>query len=321
MGRRPGQTDGGPANRTGDVTMTTVLWGILILALLLCALKLSLVERLWEAFPSAAAVAAAPLLLHRFAVRASLLEVERTLGAPETLTTFSALLALEAILSLGLVAAVLTAHADSAARMPVSSAGRCRVPYGAAAAAALVLLLIGRLTAYRTLEGAGFVVLGGVLAWPWLPRGLALRPARGPGAAASVKAGALLITPLWALLSPAGLAAIAGMHLHLLHAVSGTDLWRLTLFYAAALFAVLVTVAVALRFTVRAWRLRLDGVMLLAFLLLMAAMFVPQLFSKTPPPASTIQVNWPATAAIALLGAVVAAAGMRWHTRRAARTG
>jgi hypothetical protein len=301
--------------------MDLLLWSAFVPALLLCGLKLSLAEKLWEIVPSALLIAAAPVVLHRFTARASLLQVERTLRAPETLAAFSAMLALEAILSLVLVAAVLTAHADFSMLSRTGKADRRPAFYGAAFSGVLALLLTGRLAASNVLQAAALILLTGLLFYPWLPRGNTVRPAAIRGGNTGLRAVALLITPVWALLSPAGLAAIVAMHLHILHTVSGMDLWRLTLLYAAALFAALTTMAVLLRFAVRPWRLRLGGVMLLAFLLLMAAMFVPQLISKTPPPASAIQVNWPATAAVTLLSVLVAAAGMRWNTWQPPETG
>ena len=122
--------------------------------------------------------------------------------------------------------------------------------------------------------------------------------------------------PVWALLSPAGVAAIAGVHMHFLHTATGVDLWGLTLSYAAGLFVGLCVVALLLRLVIRQWRLRLDGVMLLAFLLLMTAMFIPQLFSNTPPPASAIQVNGAATVTFALLTILFVAGRVLYSKQR-----
>ncbi len=295
--------------------MTLLLWCILAPALLLCGLKLSLVERLWEILPAALLVSLTPVVLYPFAVRASLLEVEQLLRSDATLCTFSTLLALEAILSLLLVAAVMLVHADS------TSATREKLLVGTSMytvvlTSVLVSFLISTFLQGQWFRGLTLLSLVGVLLWPWLPyRFQKIAAARRRKNTKNTLI-TRLVTPFWALLSPAGVAAIAGVHMHFLHTATGVDLWGLTLSYSAGLFVGLCVVALLLRLVIRQWRLRLDGVMLLAFLLLMTAMFIPQLFSNTPPPASAIQVNGPATLAFALLTSLFVAGRVLYSKQR-----
>jgi hypothetical protein len=109
----------------------------------------------------------------------------------------------------------------------------------------------------------------------------------------------MAVTPLWALLSPAGLAAIAGVQMRLLTGVAGIELWRVSAGLAAGLFAGLAAGALLLRYAAPNWRTRLGVVMLLGLVLLMGSMFMPQFFSSAPPPASAITVNGPATCVFA----------------------
>lgn len=294
--------------------MNLLLACVLVPALLLFALKLSLVERLWEIFVPGVLVAAGPMLLHRYAVRASLLEVETLLRSRETLTSFAALLALEAIVTLTLVAAVMTAHARAGAA-PHNALERMRgMAYGVLLSITVLTALSGFVLAVPALKWAGSAGMAVALCWPWLPRSLENQLQRIPACGVNRQTTALLVTPLWTLLSPAGLAAVLGAHMYLLHAVVGADLWRVTLSYAGAVSLAVCATALALRFLVRSWRLRLDGVMLLAFLLLIAAMFLPHLFADIPPPASVVRADWLATLALGVVALAVTGATV-WRKR------
>lgn len=232
--------------------MLFLLVCVLVPALLLCAFKLSLVERAVEILPSALVVAMAPIVMHPVAVQLSLRRVEQMLGTKEALETLSVLLAMEGILSLLLIATIMVVHANIKSE-PTSG----RHP-------------------------------------KWTVR---------------------LTTPLWTVLSPAGIAVILGAHMYLLHTTTGMGLWSSTLMYAGALFSGLTLLAFALRLTVRGWQTRLSGVLLLAFFLLAGAMFLPLLASTVPPPSSVISVNWPATLVFAVLVLGGATAAYLQHRR------
>jgi drug/metabolite transporter (DMT)-like permease len=89
--------------------------------------------------------------------------------------------------------------------------------------------------------------------------------------------------------------------MQLLYAATGTNLLHITLAFSALLAAALCIVPLLLRVLVRDWRMRMDGVILLVFMLLVVSMFLPQLFFDTPPPTSDIRVNWPAAAVFACI--------------------
>lgn len=294
--------------------MSTLLLCMLAPALLFCALKLSLSERLWEIFPATLVVGAAPLFLHSIAARVSVAGVDNMLKAPQTLDVFVALLALEALLTLLLIAAVLAAHSGAATAIPGSSA-----LHAAGLPAGLAAFWAGGATGAPALLCLGVGLLLGVVLWPWgsRPSFRALlnrhRNLPSPGQMS------WLVVPFWALLSPAFLAVAAGLQMHLFLEVSGFPLWRLTLIYAGGLFGGLSTLACLLRWLVPNWPLRIDAVMLLAFLLLMAAMFLPQLAGAAPPPDSRIHANWPATGVFAALtfgGAAAAVLQNRLNLRK-----
>jgi len=83
--------------------------------------------------------------------------------------------------------------------------------------------------------------------------------------------------------------------MYLLRATTGLALWHVSLLYALALSGGICLAAFLLRVILPPWRIRLDGVILLAFLLLMAAMFIPQLVTTVPPPETIAGIDWPAT--------------------------
>ncbi len=275
--------------------------------LLLCAIKLSLVERAWEIALSALIMASVPLVLHRFAVRMSLLEVEQLIRARATLALFAALVAFEALTTLLLIAAVSAAHVEATAS---DASTRQRVPtlFSGLMAATALVGLAGAMTAKLLPQAMALFALLLLCVWPWMPTRTYVHVFTWTRPIKRLPKKALLITPVWALLSPSGVMALYGLQMYWLNTVIGMALWETTLRYAAALFLGLSVLAAALRLIIRNWRRRLDLVMLLAFILLMAAMFLPQLYASVPPPASDIRVNWPATVALLLL-----MAGVVWH--------
>lgn len=301
--------------------MTHLVWGVLFLSMLTCALKLSVTRRLREMPPVAAIAAGVPLVAYPYAVRASLTEIERALSAPDALNGLSVLLAIDALLSLVLTFAAMDAGVGPG-RLEGSggsgaTSGACRALW----ALTVVALAAAFLTGSRTLWAAATALLAGALARPWL-RPLN-RGFRGVNVVVGhvVHAVGRLVAVLWPAFTPAGLVAIAGVQIHLLHAAaSGADLRRLTFVYSGALFGGLCVVAALLRAVLRRRETRLHGAVLGAFALLLLSVFTPQFFSRMPPPASMVFVNWPATAAFAALvvastwGAARKHRCLRWDT-------
>ncbi len=287
--------------------MNLLLGCVLAPTLLLCALKLSLVERAWEIALSALLMTCVPLALHRYAVRMSLHEVEHIIRARTTLDLFAALVAFEALLTLLFIAAVSAAHVEATAPAASTRQGGPPLLSGLMAATAF-LGLAGAMTARPLPQAMALFALLLLCVWPWMPTRRYVRVFTWGRPLKRLPKKALLITPVWALLSPSGVMALYGLQMYWLNTVIGVALWETTLRYAAALFLGLSVLAAALRLIIRNWRRRLDLVMLLAFILLMAAMFLPQVYASVPPPASDIRVNWPATVALLLL-----MAGVVWH--------
>ncbi len=289
--------------------MTYMLWAMLFLALLLCAAKASLAERGWEIFAASLMIAVVPLVLHPFVIRVSFMQVVNMLGYRDVLTSLSALLALDAILSLLLTAAVMRAHAHATpGGVENEPFGRGNRGYGALWALVGAGFLAAALAGSRLLLLVAALQFVFVLLWPWLPSLPISQKVGRISRNLGMRRAGMLVTPLWVLLSPTGVAAIAGVHLHLLNNASAVELWRVTAFYAAGLLIGLCAAAFALRLTMRRWHLRLEAVMLMAFMLLMVAMSLPQLLDTAPPPASLITIDWKATAVFVLLFLVFAAA-------------
>ena len=65
---------------------------LLFPALLLCVLKLTLVERLWMVLPSALCIAAIPVLLHTYASRTSFIGLERLISTRAVLDALAVLI-------------------------------------------------------------------------------------------------------------------------------------------------------------------------------------------------------------------------------------
>jgi len=214
------------------------------------------------------------------------------------------------------VVAVMKAHVNAAAGRQAPGGTASPAAYGAAVAGGVIGVLVAMLAASRPLLGVSAPLLAAVLAWPWVSRRGApgTRLLRAPSGAWRTRA--MLVAPLWALLSPAGLASVGGVQLHLLHSAVGLDLWHVPVLYSLVLLGSLWGMALVMRLIIRSWRLRLEGVMLLAFLLLLAAMFISQLYSKTPPPASDVQINVPATIGVGLLALLAGATLRRLNRRR-----
>lgn len=289
--------------------MSLLLCCVLAPALLLCALKLSLVERIWEMALPAFFWACVPLFLHGFASRMSMREVESLIRARETLDSFAVLLIIEALLSLLPIAAVSLAHANAA--MPAKKpAMRHSLPFlSGLMASALLCFLAGVILSKPVVQGTTLSALLALLTWPWLPIKVHESVFALMRIVVPMKSGAFSFTPLWALLSPSGVMVLYGIQIHLLNAVAGLPLWQVSLRYSVLLFIGLCGLAGLFRFVIPSWRLRIDAVMLLSLLLLMAAMFLPQLYAGVPPPASHISANWPATALLIFL----LLSAMSWH--------
>ncbi len=300
--------------------MILLCLGALVPALLLCALKLSLVERSWQIVPCALLVATAPLFLHQFATRFSLLRVGQMFSTSGSMETFAVLLAVEAIVGLSLIAAVMSTLASAAMPTAIAAVERHSLGRGILSFAVVITLIAGGILDSPVFLVAGSVLLAGVLIWPWMPGRVRMSVLPRADKATLSRMSTFLLTPLWVLCSPAVLASILGMHMYLLRASTGKELHLLTSIYAGVLFGGLCLLTVALRVVVISWKKRLEGVILITFFMLVAAMFMPLLLSTVLPPASAVRVNWYATLALTGLAGLVIAVGALRTRRPSARS-